>query len=231
MAREARATYPVVVSHVQPVATYRERLLNALAIVIARDGFNGAKIQDVVREARVSLRTFYAEFSNKEECFLALYDQVTVQVDQLIVNGASPDLPWYQRMEAGFTTYLNALALAPNLTYAFLVELATLSDNARQRRQEALGRLLDVLIELVEDGRQRNPEIPSRSLSPMMARGVIGAVTEMLVEFVVSGQTERLPEIAPVATDLLWSVVTNVSPVPASALPLDAKTPKSGVSA
>jgi AcrR family transcriptional regulator len=221
--------YSPVMSSGPPVATYRERLLTALATVISRDGFNGAKIQDVVREAHVSLRTFYAEFDNKEECFLALYDHLGKQLDQLIIDAVSTDDPWHQRMQNGFQVYLNALALAPNLPDASLVELATLSDNARRVRQDALDRFIVLLIELVDQGRADNPDIPSRALTPMMARGISGAITEMTINFVVRGESERLPEIAPIAADLLWSVVTNVTPIPASALPLDAKTPKSGV--
>jgi AcrR family transcriptional regulator len=209
--------------------SYRQRLIAALAVVIARDGFGGAKIQDVVREAKVSLRTFYAEFPNKETAFLELYAIIGRNLEKVIVDAVDLSKPWHSQMESGFRAYLTALAVSPKLTYAGLVELATLSDEARVARQDSLERFVALICDQIEQGRIANPDIPSRPVSPMMARALLGGVTEMMIDLVVRGEAERLPELVDVATDLMWSVVTNVAPVPANALAPAANTPKSGV--
>lgn len=214
---------------------YRQRLVVAIAIVISREGYGGTKIQDIVREAKVSLRTFYAEFPSKEACFLALYDQITRNLEAQTEAAIVFDKPWREVMADGFRMYLTALSGAPRLTYASLVELATLSDHARTVRQDAMDRYVDLLRDLVERGRAANPQIPSRPVSPLMGRAILGGLTEMMVDLVVRGHTERLPELVDVATDMLWSVVTNVEAAADTDRSLDAgfqeNTPNSGAPA
>lgn len=194
----------------RPAADYRQRLLDALAIVVIRDGFVGAKIQDVVKEARVSLRTFYAEFPNKEACFLALYQQQTEAILGLIGDDLDFSRPWKDVMRVGFERYFNVLLLYPRMTHAVTIELATLSQEAREVRQGTLDQYVDLIIDLVERGRQANPDIPSRSLTPLMVRAIMGGVIELVFNSVVRDELDRLPELIDTATELLWSVVTTV---------------------
>jgi AcrR family transcriptional regulator len=50
----------------------RQRILDATWIVLARSGFEGFKVQLVLREAGVSARTFYRNFTDKDALFLAV---------------------------------------------------------------------------------------------------------------------------------------------------------------
>ena len=50
----------------------RQRLLDGLAESIAADGYRSTTVADIVRRAHTSRRTFYAYFSDKEACFVAL---------------------------------------------------------------------------------------------------------------------------------------------------------------
>lgn len=52
----------------------RQALLGAARVVIARDGYRGAKIADIAREAGKSVGVFYSYFENKTELFAALVD-------------------------------------------------------------------------------------------------------------------------------------------------------------
>ena len=56
--------------------TTRERLLEAAARVIARDGFQGARLADVARDAGLTTGAIYSNFRDKEELFLAAFDQL-----------------------------------------------------------------------------------------------------------------------------------------------------------
>ena len=50
----------------------RARMIGAAWTVLDRSGFEGFKVQLVLREADVSARVFYREFADKDELFLAL---------------------------------------------------------------------------------------------------------------------------------------------------------------
>ena len=54
----------------------RERLLDAAARVIVRDGYQGARLADVAREAGLTTGAVYSNFRNKEELFVAAFDRV-----------------------------------------------------------------------------------------------------------------------------------------------------------
>lgn len=190
-----------------PVSETRQQLLTALATVIARQGLSNTKVADIAREARTSLRTFYAEFESKEECFLELHRQVTQTVSMIVRQSIVFDRPWVEVMRRGFETYFEILTAQPRLTHAILVELANMSEQARRARDDAMELFGDMLCELVEDGRAANPEIASRPLSPLIARGIIAAFLELVVSYVDRGETERFPELIDTATEMLTSVV------------------------
>ena len=53
------------------------RILGGMVAAVAERGYAATTITDVVRHARVSRRTFYEHFADKEACFLAAYDAVS----------------------------------------------------------------------------------------------------------------------------------------------------------
>ncbi|MEH3054701.1 MAG: TetR/AcrR family transcriptional regulator [Patulibacter minatonensis] len=193
-------------------ADQRRRLLNAMATVLSKDGYHGARIQDIAREAKVSLRTFYAEFETKEQCFLALHRELVGSMETVVVDSLDFSKPWKDVMRQGFQTYYDALAAFPLITRAISLELATLSDEARRERDAMIGRFGEMLIELVERGRALHPDIPSQALSPSMARGVIGAVTESVESSVVNDEIDQIPSLVETTTEMLWRLVTHVEP-------------------
>lgn len=54
----------------------RQRLLAAAAVVIAREGYQGASVEDISAEAGFSRGAFYSNFDDKDELFLALLEQM-----------------------------------------------------------------------------------------------------------------------------------------------------------
>src|ERR1700750_933600 len=55
-------------------ASQRSRLVEAVGRAVADKGYGAATIDDIVRGAGVSKKTFYEHFRDKEDCFLAAYE-------------------------------------------------------------------------------------------------------------------------------------------------------------
>jgi AcrR family transcriptional regulator len=55
-----------------PRSTQRERLLNAMCVIAADEGYAPASVARVIAYAGVSRRTFYEHFADKQDCFVAL---------------------------------------------------------------------------------------------------------------------------------------------------------------
>ncbi len=192
----------------------RERIIRGTAAIIARDGYGNSRIADIAKEARVSLRTFYAEFDTKEAVFLELQRRVVESVIESIAEGIDFSKPWREVMYDGFYRYFEQLQASPRFTSAMAFELVTLSDASREAREYARGRFDAFLIDLVDRGRAANPQIPSRPLTPLLARSVLGGVVEIVTSELVDGQRWEIDALAEATTDVLWSVVTNVSGAP-----------------
>ena len=80
----------------RPVASSekrREQILEAGAKVFLKKGFHAARIEDIVAEARLGKGTFYLYFTDKEDLFRALVDQLFGEVKQTLLwvrEGISP---------------------------------------------------------------------------------------------------------------------------------------------
>src|SRR4051812_42933268 len=90
-------------AHLRSVATgpgHRERLVLGMVTAVAERGYAATTITDVVRHARVSRRTFYEHFADKEACFLAAYDAVSDAVLADIAGAAEEAAGWESRVLA-----------------------------------------------------------------------------------------------------------------------------------
>ena len=64
---------------------FRRRLLDGLAASIDERGYRDSTVADIVRHARTSKRTFYDQFSTKEECFAEL---LTANAEEIVARSA-----------------------------------------------------------------------------------------------------------------------------------------------
>src|SRR2546426_10053680 len=56
-------------------AVTRARVLEAAARVFAREGFHGASVHEIAREAGASTGAIYSNFAGKEDLYLAVFDE------------------------------------------------------------------------------------------------------------------------------------------------------------
>jgi AcrR family transcriptional regulator len=73
------------------------RLCEAAIVVFDERGYNAARVDDIVKEAKTSHGTFYLYFSNKEDLFNALISGVTEEMRELAV-----ELPSVEPTKAGY---------------------------------------------------------------------------------------------------------------------------------
>ena len=55
------------------VASPRGRLLDAMTAAVAENGYAATSVADVINRAHASRRTFYEQFADKEDCYLAAF--------------------------------------------------------------------------------------------------------------------------------------------------------------
>jgi AcrR family transcriptional regulator len=109
----------------QVAESQRERLLVGVANAVARDGYKGATITEIVKEASVSSRAFYENFESKEECFLAAFDAVVGHLQNLVAEAVEDEEDWPRQVVAALRAVLAFVVAEPNLARLCLVEPVT----------------------------------------------------------------------------------------------------------
>src|SRR5437764_14697716 len=105
-------------------------MLDAVVQAVAEKGYSGTTVADVVSRAGVSRKTFYEHFRDKEECFLAAYDEgVAILMAQ--IRSAGEGAPNFQeKMRARVRAYLTLLVEEPELARAYLTAALGAGDAA-----------------------------------------------------------------------------------------------------
>ena len=185
---------------------HRYRLLEGFAAAVSEHGYASTTIAHIVTHARVSKRTFYEHFADKEECFLALYaeaiDLLRHGIDQAL---RTPGISWRAQLDAGLEAYLMALESNPALTRACLLEIQAAGPRALELRLRGHAKFAGVLRSFVERTRARHPEL--RPLSMPLAIAVVGGIDELLLFNVEAGAQSRLTELRETAAELMSAVL------------------------
>jgi AcrR family transcriptional regulator len=185
---------------------HRLRLLDGLAAAVSERGYPATTIAHIVKHARVSKRTFYEHFADKEECFLALYAEATEILRKGVEHALrAPASTWQRQLEAGLEAYLSALEENPAVTRACLLEIHAAGPRALELRLSGHAKFATLLREFVERTRKKHPEL--RPLTAAMATAIVGGIDELLLANVEAGLTKRLAEIRETAAELLRAVI------------------------
>jgi AcrR family transcriptional regulator len=173
-----------------PLEDARDRILAAIAELVAENGYQSLAITEIANRAAVSLTTFYEQFPGKEEAFVAALKaerRRTIKVAMPVFNAADD---WPHAVSAG----LHAL-------FALLsVDTALSRLSAIGAYQGGLGgmEILDGAIAggqaLLEPGFELYPDTPSIS-----AEAIGASISALISRQVRRRGAEHLYEVAPTA--------------------------------
>lgn len=195
---------------VTPVAIQgaRERLVCGMNAAVAEKGYGPTTIADVVRLARVSKRTFYEHFDDKQDCFLAAYDTASAHVlgAMRAASAAAAGAPWSERVERVVVAYLEAMAAQPELTRTFLIEILGAGPRALAHRRETMERFADQMVVFCAELRHDEPAL--RPVSHALATAVVGGVNELVLGAAEHGRAgELLTHLREPAVELVRAVL------------------------
>jgi AcrR family transcriptional regulator len=187
------------------------RLLRAIGTVVAEKGYAATTIADIVRAAQASKTTFYQHYTGKLSLFLASYRRGSERlVRRMIAGGRDAEGPWSDRVRAAISAYLAVLADAPATTRTFTMEIQAAGPEAVALRREMHRRTAEGLIALVDDVRRGEPSL--RALDPVLADGIVGAMTELILIAVAEGRTPELLTLVDPISSLIFAVLTAPDP-------------------
>ena len=155
---------------------------------IEQRGYRETTVADVVRIARTSRRTFYEQFADRDECFLALFEQTTGETIARIAGAVSPDQPWETQVDRAIDAYIEGVTARPVLAQSFVRELPGLAREGAERQRQVIERYARTLVELVESGRRVQPDVMVGSLPMDVAIIIVGGLRELVVVAIQAGR-------------------------------------------
>jgi AcrR family transcriptional regulator len=165
-----------------------ERLLRALAAVVAEKGYPDTTVAEIVERASTSQRTFYEHFKNKEDAIVAALDSGSAHMlaAALPAFRRAPDWPHavHDTQEAMFCFG------AEEPEYARLggVEMYAAGKRALDQREV----VTEGMEGLLAPGYELKPETP-----PIAAEAIGGALYSLLYDHVNKKGPETLPDLVP----------------------------------
>ncbi len=170
--------------HVEEIQ--RSRLLAAAAAVIDEVGYEQTSVQGIATRARVSRRTFYELFGNREACLEALLEEATGRVERELEAAGLESLGWRERVRGGLWAILSFLDGEPVLARICVVQALHGGPVVVECRERILARLAAVL----DEGRREGSRGGECTL--VTAEGLVGGAFGVIYARLRSGDRRPL---------------------------------------
>lgn len=171
----------------------RRRLIAAMTELAAVNGYPDTTVSHVVARAGVGKPAFYESFADKEECFIAAYDDAIDYLTAAILGAFRPDHSVEARISEVLRALLGALAADDNRARIIMIESLKAGPTAAAHISEAHRRFAGVYIASREEFRQTRPDLPPISMVRGLA--IIGAVNEPITVMLREKPAEHVLEI------------------------------------
>jgi AcrR family transcriptional regulator len=190
----ANGRFPAGVRTLSPdlvKAVQRERLLAAMIGAVTEIGYNTLTVQNVLTRAGISRPTFYEQFEDKEDCFLAAFDASASRMRERIAAAVADAGPgWRDPLRTGIAELLRFIAEEPEEARTVIVEARASSPTGLRRRDELLDHFAACIDALVREDLDEAP-------SAIAAAGVVGGIESVLYARLQKGETEELDALLP----------------------------------
>ena len=227
-----------------PAQRRRVLLLRAAAAMLDEHGYAGVTVAHIAGRAKVSRRTFYEVFADREQCLLAVLQDIDAQLTAELRAAGLDCLPWRERMRVGLWMVLRFFDREPVLARFCVVESARGGGEIAAYRGWLLARITGV----IAGGGEQPQSILQGERSPLVAEGLAGAMISILSTRLAAsadagpgaGSPRRDAPLAAAPSDLfgelMWLIVLTyfgpevareerTRPVPADPVPLPAPAP------
>ncbi|WP_245765246.1 TetR/AcrR family transcriptional regulator [Nonomuraea jiangxiensis] len=172
--------------------------MTAAYTLYAKPGFAATTIERLCSEARISNRAFYECFGGREELLQALHERC-VEESLIVVAKAIQDAPnaLDDRVKAGIRAYIEFTTADWRRARIMHVEVRRSGDVLTASRQRAV----DSFARLVEEAAADFPAATPLNRR-LVALGVIGALQELLIEWLLTEPQPPIDELADVAVHI-----------------------------
>lgn len=190
-------------------ASRRARLLAAAKHQFGSQGFAGTSVDRICSAAKVSTRSFYELFGNKEAIFLAVYDDITRRSIEAAtrVLAETTGAPMRERIPAAVLAYVGPLIEDAEATRIAIVEIVGASRRIEEERL-AFRELVVALVTAEGEAAVARGEITPRDFR-FAAISLAGAANAVVYDWSRRPDAEPAEELERKLVDLALAIIAD----------------------
>jgi AcrR family transcriptional regulator len=184
---------PSVLPPGQVAEIQRSRMLSAAIQAVEDVGYTRMTVAQVISRAKVSRKTFYDVFVDREDCFLAAFEQTIARARVRVIDAYARQPDWRAGVRAALAALLELMEREPGLARLAVVEALAAGPRVLQSRAIVLAELAGA----VDRGRadaDANANANAGS-SSVTAEGVVGAIFAVLHSRLLEREGEPLTSL------------------------------------
>jgi AcrR family transcriptional regulator len=180
----------------------RERLQTALIELISQRGYQAVRILDLTKLARVSRPTFYSLYTDKEELFLAAYDEIAKRTASTIMAAYETQGSPGERLRRAMRAFAELAAAEPEAVSLMVLGAFGAGPKALERRNRTLEALEQSIGSSRSAGRSsigtRGGGRKARRVegADLTVKVILGGIREVAAARLRRGQAAALPGLA-----------------------------------
>lgn len=152
----------------------RDRMLKAMTEVVARDGYADTTVRKLLAQAKLSRRTYYDLWEDKEDCYLDAYGEIAEELRARATAGVERGDTPRDRVRLAVEALAAFCIAEPDAACACIVEGLAAGQAARAKRAELIEAIAATIAPALAELR---PDGPSPELT---ARATVGGILELL---------------------------------------------------
>ena len=141
--------------------------------VACERGAASVSVADVVGRSGVSRRTFYESFNDREDCFLAAFEDALAFAGERVLPAYEAQGSWREKIRAALTALVVFIDEEPVIGRILIVE--SLSGGTRALRHR--GEIVAAVTRAIDEGRG---EPRAADAPPLSAEGIVGGVLTVI---------------------------------------------------
>lgn len=169
----------------------REAVLAAALELFGTQGYAATSVKRICREAGLTERYFYACFCDRHDCLAGLYAELAegmrTATSVALDDAAGSEID--ARAHTGLDAFIGFLTADPRRARVVLTEVVGVSDQLEQRRNGVLREFADLITTVWSSAGEPAVRVPTKA-QRLTAVGLVGAVNQLLVDWLQSGRED-----------------------------------------
>jgi AcrR family transcriptional regulator len=129
----------------QVAAIQRSRIVAAAVDAVEDIGYARLSVAAVISRARVSRKTFYEVFTDREDCFLAVFEHTVARATAAVTDAYTKESSWCGGIRSALTSLLMLIDEEPVFARLWIVAASGAGHEVSRRRAEILAALAEAI--------------------------------------------------------------------------------------